>query len=127
MFTKLYFFFIVIVLPIILIVVNLVVRKTGKPHRNQLTRFECGFDPFSNARTPFSLHFFLLGVIFIIFDLEIILLIPYPLLTNINIVSIIPIVITFLIILYFGTIHEWNEGSLAWVLTSNQNRSLTVN
>ena len=83
--------------------------------REKTSPFECGFDPNHNARVPFSLRFFLLAIIFIVFDIEIVLLIPIPLIINrTNISTIIIGASVFLIILIGGLIHEWNQGSLNW-------------
>nr|YP_009136687.1 NADH dehydrogenase subunit 3 [Tritonia tetraquetra]AKE07292.1 NADH dehydrogenase subunit 3 [Tritonia tetraquetra] len=82
----------------------------------KLTPFECGFDPLSKMRSPFSTRFFLLVVLFLIFDVEIALLFPvlasfsaevsYLLLVSLG---------AFLLILLIGMFHEWNEGALDWV------------
>ncbi len=83
--------------------------------REKTSPFECGFDPKNNARMPFSLRFFLLGIIFIIFDIEIVLAIPIPLLSNILITTRSLIAAsTFIAILLMGLLHEWREGSLNW-------------
>nr|YP_010547144.1 NADH dehydrogenase subunit 3 [Maoricolpus roseus]UYK51658.1 NADH dehydrogenase subunit 3 [Maoricolpus roseus] len=88
-------------------------RTTGDREKN--SPFECGFDPMKSARLPFSMRFFLLAIIFLIFDVEIVLLFPvlmafgkgldFLLITGASI---------FLIILVLGLFHEWNEGSLSW-------------
>lgn len=83
--------------------------------REKLSPFECGFDPHRKARMPFSIRFFLLAVIFVVFDIEIVLLIPVPLTLNIKNPIITCIGITgFLILLAIGLFHEWREGSLNW-------------
>lgn len=71
--------------------------------------FECGFSPTGGARIPFSLHFFLLALIFVVFDLEIILLLPF-------IVGFSYKGWVFLFILLLGLIYEWYLGSLNWLL-----------
>nr|YP_009245633.1 NADH dehydrogenase subunit 3 [Oligolophus tienmushanensis]AIG60114.1 NADH dehydrogenase subunit 3 [Oligolophus tienmushanensis] len=76
--------------------------------------FECGFNPSQKSRTPFSLQFFLITLIFIIFDVEIILIMPTPLfLTTSWKLSV--SISTLIIIIFLGLLHEWNEGSLKWV------------
>nr|YP_009373431.1 NADH dehydrogenase subunit 3 [Mutela dubia]AQT38514.1 NADH dehydrogenase subunit 3 [Mutela dubia] len=77
--------------------------------------FECGFDPVGSSRTPFSLRFFLLAVIFVVFDVEVVLLFPFVMSLG-DFVSVAGYIAFFvlLIILLFGVIHEWREGSLEW-------------
>jgi len=83
-------------------------REKGSP-------FECGFDPKGSGRVPFSTRFFLLVVIFLVFDVEVALLIPLPLLvwTKFTLESILGCIF-FIIILILGLLHEWKEGSLDW-------------
>lgn len=114
MFLKLIYFSTFLILPLILLAVNFFVITKNNPSRNLLSRFECGFDRFINARTPFSLHFFLIRIIFLVFDLEIIFLIPLPLWISRGKTLIIFVSILFILILFLGTLHEFNEGSLEW-------------
>lgn len=88
--------------------------------REKITPFECGFDPLRNSRTPFSSRFFLLVVLFLIFDVEVALLFPIlGLLSSSSRSFIIGLaILTFLGILLLGTFHEWNEGALDWVSNS---------
>nr|YP_009628535.1 NADH dehydrogenase subunit 3 [Bullacta caurina]QBX88149.1 NADH dehydrogenase subunit 3 [Bullacta caurina] len=83
----------------------------------KMTPFECGFDPLSNSRTPFSSRFFLLVVLFLIFDVEVALLFPMLGLLSSSSSSFMMglAMLTFLGILLLGTFHEWNEGALDWV------------
>ena len=75
--------------------------------------FECGFSPKFNARLPFTLRFFLISIIFIIFDVELVLIFPFLIkIFSINIFYILLLVIIFLLILILGLFHEWNQGSL---------------
>uniref|UniRef100_UPI0030FF1649 NADH dehydrogenase subunit 3 n=1 Tax=Citellophilus tesquorum TaxID=506900 RepID=UPI0030FF1649 len=77
--------------------------------------FECGFDPFSSSRLPFSLHFFLIAIIFLIFDIEIALLLPMILIysSSIKLYWLITS-ITFILILLIGLYYEWYQGMLNW-------------
>lgn len=84
-------------------------------HREKASPFECGFDPKKNARIPFSTRFFLLAVIFLVFDVEIVLLIPLPsVFLSMAYSSILLSGFIFTFILLVGLIHEWHEGSLSW-------------
>ncbi len=99
----------------ILIFLNSSISKKNIQEREKPSAFECGFDPKSSSRLPFSLRFYLIAVIFLIFDVEITLIIPLPIIlmaTNTQIL--IFITITFLMVLILGLLHEWNQGALEW-------------
>lgn len=84
-----------------------ILRIRTNTDREKTSPFECGFDPKNNARIPFSLRFFILAIIFIVFDIEIVLLIPLPLLnTIINTIQAETAAILFLVILLLGLFHE---------------------
>nr|AML25878.1 NADH dehydrogenase subunit 3 [Staphylinidae sp. BMNH 1274178] len=83
--------------------------------REKNSPFECGFDPKSSARLPFSLQFFLIAIIFLIFDVEITLLIPFIMILKISSIKIFIFTIFFFIsILLMGLYHEWTQGALNW-------------
>ncbi len=83
--------------------------------REKCSPFECGFDPKNSARLPFSLRFFLLAVVFLVFDIEIVLIIPIPITISMSLAhQIMPACLIFILILMLGLLHEWNEGSLDW-------------
>lgn len=104
----------IIISTIVIIVATLISKKTHE-EREKRSPFECGFDPKNSARLPFSSRFFLIAVIFIIFDVEIALLLPMPItITTSNIKSWMLIRSMFLLILIIGLYHEWNQGSLEW-------------
>lgn len=106
---------IALILSIVVIGLGWVLAKRAISDREKNSPFECGFDPIKSARLPFSLRFFLLAIIFLIFDVEIVLL--FPVLARIAgsfSFSLIIGTFIFLIILVLGLFHEWNEGSLDW-------------
>jgi NADH-ubiquinone oxidoreductase chain 3 len=94
-------------LSVILIFINSNLAKKINQEREKPSAFECGFDPKRSSRLPFSLRFYLIAVIFLIFDVEITLIIPLPvILTSTNILILSPIMVIFLIILILGLYHE---------------------
>nr|YP_010527005.1 NADH dehydrogenase subunit 3 [Clanis undulosa]QVT10971.1 NADH dehydrogenase subunit 3 [Clanis deucalion]UXR12342.1 NADH dehydrogenase subunit 3 [Clanis undulosa] len=98
-----------------LMMLSIILSKKSFMDREKCSPFECGFDPKSFARIPFSLHFFLITVIFLIFDVEIALIFPIILLFKLtNIFSLMKISFFFIIILMLGLYHEWNQNMLNW-------------
>nr|YP_009685693.1 NADH dehydrogenase subunit 3 [Epiplatys guineensis]QDU24379.1 NADH dehydrogenase subunit 3 [Epiplatys guineensis] len=83
--------------------------------QEKLSPYECGFDPLGSARLPFSLRFFLVAILFLLFDLEIALLLPLPWGNHL-----LDPTMTFvwasivLILLTLGLIYEWAQGGLEW-------------
>nr|ATA58362.1 NADH dehydrogenase subunit 3 [Plistospilota sp. JZ-2017] len=101
---------------IVMMLTNFLSKKNIED-REKSSPFECGFDPISSSRLPFSLRFFLIAIIFLIFDVEIALILPMtiiPFSSNMMIWMITSML--FLLILTIGLYHEWNQGSLEWAL-----------
>nr|YP_010968439.1 NADH dehydrogenase subunit 3 [Monoserius pennarius]WNO18778.1 NADH dehydrogenase subunit 3 [Monoserius pennarius] len=109
------FFFIIFGLGLSLIIVSASIFISEKtPSEEKVSTYECGFDPIHSPGQPFSIKFFLIGILFLIFDLEIVYLFPWSITTNlINIKSQIIIAI-FIILLVIGLIYEWVRGGLEW-------------
>nr|YP_010385317.1 NADH dehydrogenase subunit 3 [Squatina oculata]UPM52018.1 NADH dehydrogenase subunit 3 [Squatina oculata] len=85
------------------------------PDNEKLSAFECGFDPLGSARLPFSLRFFLVAILFLLFDLEIALLLPLPWGNQLPTPNTSLIWATSIIILLTaGLIYEWLQGGLEW-------------
>nr|QNP10116.1 NADH dehydrogenase subunit 3 [Ochthebius colveranus] len=100
---------------VVMILASILSKKTFMD-REKSSPFECGFDPKSSARLPFSIQFFLIAVIFLIFDVEITLLLPLiSILKFTNLIKFLMISIFFIFILLMGLYHEWNQGALNWV------------
>lgn len=105
-----------IILPPLVIAIAYILRARRIKDREKRSPFECGFDPKNKARLPFSTRFFLLAVIFLVFDIEIVLLIPAPYCLQRGVrFSFFVGVRVFLFVLLLGLLHEWREGSLSWV------------
>nr|QJS33040.1 NADH dehydrogenase subunit 3 [Hylarana latouchii] len=85
------------------------------PDTEKLSPYECGFDPLGSARLPYSMRFFLVAILFLLFDLEIALLLPAPWATQLHnpILTIIWASII-LILLTLGFMYEWLQGGLEW-------------
>nr|YP_010147015.1 NADH dehydrogenase subunit 3 [Hediste diversicolor]QQP21537.1 NADH dehydrogenase subunit 3 [Hediste diversicolor] len=101
------------IFPIAIIVATFLLNKKMNTNFEKSTPFECGFDPHNSARIPFSLRFFILAVLFLVFDIEIALLMPVPSISFLS-TSVKMVLIGFCVILILGLYHEWNEGSLEW-------------
>lgn len=111
----LYLTFIIIIISNIIIFLSIILSKKSFIDREKCSPFECGFDPKSSARIPFSLHFYLITVIFLIFDVEIALIFPIiPLFKIVNFFIWFKISFFFIIILLIGLYHEWNQNILNW-------------
>uniref|UniRef100_UPI0030010CBF NADH dehydrogenase subunit 3 n=1 Tax=Julidochromis dickfeldi TaxID=449317 RepID=UPI0030010CBF len=85
------------------------------PDHEKLSPYECGFDPLGSARLPFSLRFFLIAILFLLFDLEIALLLPLPWGDQLSS----PLMtftwaLTVLVLLTLGLLYEWIQGGLEW-------------
>nr|BDQ44017.1 NADH dehydrogenase subunit 3 [Amynthas purpuratus] len=108
-------FIICLLIPLMVLTAAWVLAARSTEDREKSTPFECGFDPKNTARIPFSMRFFLLAIIFIVFDIEIVLLMPVPtMLMSSYAMHIMLTYLMFIIVLIAGLIHEWNEGSLDW-------------
>ena len=94
-------------------VLGWLVIKSNESSREKVTPFECGFDPKGSSRFPFSLHFFLVSLIFLVFDVEITLLLPSPIIQRVEgLYPITYLLVGFIFILLGGLYFEWKEGAL---------------
>nr|YP_009700359.1 NADH dehydrogenase subunit 3 [Xenopus mellotropicalis]QEQ13391.1 NADH dehydrogenase subunit 3 [Xenopus mellotropicalis] len=85
------------------------------PDSEKLSPYECGFDPLGSARLPFSMRFFLIAILFLLFDLEIALLLPSPWAAQLNSPTTTIVWATLIItLLTLGLIYEWIQGGLEW-------------
>jgi len=122
-------------LGVVLTALGLSLSKKVQTDREKLRPFECGFNPKGASRLPFSLRFFLIAVVFLIFDVELLLIFPVVMgmfsvnpvvagltlnipittgkISNNSVVAGLVLVV-FLVILIGGLLHEANQGSLDW-------------
>nr|AAU07779.1 NADH dehydrogenase subunit 3 [Hypsipetes parvirostris parvirostris]AAU07780.1 NADH dehydrogenase subunit 3 [Hypsipetes parvirostris parvirostris] len=85
------------------------------PDSEKLSPYECGFDPLGSARLPFSIRFFLVAILFLLFDLEIALLLPLPWAIQLHTpTTTLAWASTLILILTLGLVYEWAQGGLEW-------------
>tara|TARA_B100000767_G_scaffold257605_1_gene265608 strand:- start:1396 stop:1764 length:369 start_codon:yes stop_codon:yes gene_type:complete len=107
------FLFIALGLSIGFIVVNFLFSPNN-PDPEKLSAYECGFEAFDDSRMEFDVRFYLVAILFIIFDLEIAFLFPWAIsLGNIGVLGFWSMMI-FLGVLTIGFIYEWKKGALEW-------------
>ena len=107
------FIFVALTLSIGFIVLNFLFSPKN-PDSEKLSAYECGFEPFDDSRMEFDVRFYLVAILFIIFDLEIAFLFPWAIsLGKIGLFGFVSMMI-FLFILTVGFIYEWKKGALDW-------------
>ena len=84
------------------------------PDAEKLSTYECGFEPFEDARMKFDVRFYLVAILFIIFDLEIAFLFPWAVVLNKIGLFGLAAMGMFLLVLVIGFIYEWKKGALEW-------------
>lgn len=85
-----------------------------KPDKEKLSTYECGFEPFGDARGQFDVRFYLVAILFIIFDLEVAFLFPWAVsLKEIGMFGFWSMMV-FLGVLTIGFVYEWKKGALEW-------------
>nr|BAE95725.1 NADH dehydrogenase subunit 3 [Procellaria cinerea] len=103
-----------LILSALLTTLNFWLAQTN-PDPEKLSPYECGFDPLGSARLPFSIRFFLVAILFLLFDLEIALLLPLPWAIQLQSPTTTLIWTSILILLLtLGLIYEWIQGGLEW-------------
>ena len=107
------FLAIAVALAVIILSASLIVAPQ-QPDREKLSPYECGFEPFEDARGRFDVRFYLVAILFIIFDLEVAFLFPWAVsLGNIGLFGFWSMIV-FLIVLTVGFVYEWRKGALEW-------------
>lgn len=90
------------------------IAASRKPDPEKISAYECGFDPFDDARSRFDVQFYLVAILFIIFDLEVTFLFPWALVLNrVGLFGFWSMMV-FLLILTIGFVYEWRKGALDW-------------
>nr|DAC76824.1 TPA_asm: NADH dehydrogenase subunit 3 [Pseudomyrmex particeps] len=104
---------ILIMIPLFLLMINLMLTKNSMS-REKKSPFECGFDPLSTSRIPMSTQFFLVGLVFLVFDVEITMLIPMIMMMKNFSIHMILSGSFFIMILIGGILFEYLEQSIEW-------------
>ena len=111
--TIIIFLVIALLLSIGFVILNFAFSPSN-PDPEKLSAYECGFEPFNDSRMEFDIRFYLVAILFIIFDLEIAFLFPWAItLGNIGYFGFFSMML-FLFILTIGFIYEWKKGALDW-------------
>lgn len=84
------------------------------PEIEKISAYECGFHPFEDTRSQFEVRFYLVAILFIIFDLEIMFLYPWIVICYKLALPSIVLMYLFLVILTIGFVYEWRKGALEW-------------
>lgn len=125
-------FFTFLIISIILVLVILILTyfiNIPTSDYEKHSAYECGFEPFGDARSFFDIHFYTIGLLFIIFDLEIVFLIPVVIdISNISLFGYINLIV-FLLIVLIGFYYEWSIGLLNWLpqkISSNVYKNIHI-
>jgi NADH-quinone oxidoreductase subunit A len=107
------FFAIALALSLAMVAASYIVARQ-KPDSEKLSAYECGFEAFDDARSRFDIRFYLVAILFIIFDLEVAFLFPWAIsLGDIGLFGFWSMIV-FLTVLTVGFIYEWKKGALEW-------------
>ena len=112
-FPILIFLGIAIGLAFVIVLASLIIARQ-KPDTAKLSPYECGFEPFEDARIKFDVRFYLVAILFIIFDLEVAFLFPWAVVFLTSIDAVFYEMLIFIGILFFGVIYGWRKGVLQW-------------
>nr|QNH68986.1 NADH dehydrogenase subunit 3 [Mazarredia convexa] len=105
------------ILILIIMIISKSMSKKNIHDREKLSPFECGFNPQTHSRLPFSIQFFLISMLFLIFDIEITILLPMIPVMKMSMIKYWWLTsLTFIIMLISGLYYEWNQGILKWAL-----------
>nr|QDA23185.1 NADH dehydrogenase subunit 3 [Systolederus spicupennis] len=104
-----------LMIALLMIMLSMMISKKKNSNREKSSPFEWGFDPKTQARMPFSIQFFMISMLFLIFDIEIALMLPLiPIFKTSSLLYWWVSSSVFIMILLMGLYYEWNEGVLKW-------------
>jgi len=102
-----------LILSIILVIVSYALIQQ-KVYKEKISAYECGFEPFEDARNKFDIRFYIVAILFLIFDIEVIYLFPWGISFGFLSVKAFAAMIVFLVILILGFVYEIYMGALDW-------------
>ncbi|HPO54799.1 MAG TPA: NADH-quinone oxidoreductase subunit A [Ignavibacteriaceae bacterium] len=111
-----------LILAAVFVVVTVFISKLVRPHRpskEKLTTYECGENPVGSPWIKFNIRFYVVALIFLIFDVEVVLLIPWAVIYQQFGLTGFMVGFLFIIILAIGMAYEWRKGDLEWDRTSD--------
>nr|YP_010878992.1 NADH dehydrogenase subunit 3 [Batracomorphus lineatus]WHE42644.1 NADH dehydrogenase subunit 3 [Batracomorphus lineatus] len=109
--------FCVMIMTLLVILMTMIffIFKKKKMKLNKMSPFECGFNSMTSKRMPFSIHFFSICMLFLIFDIEVIIIMPMIMSMKFSMMKYWMMTsISLLMILVLGLYHEWKNGMLKW-------------
>nr|YP_010889956.1 NADH dehydrogenase subunit 3 [Chuniphyes multidentata]WJJ69917.1 NADH dehydrogenase subunit 3 [Chuniphyes multidentata] len=109
-------FFCVVICVLLAIIINLLsmIFSEKVPGKEKVSAYECGFNPIYYPGEPFSIRFFVIALLFLIFDLEILYLFPWANITGLLTLYTQVWVLLFIFLLIIGLAYEWSRGGLEW-------------
>ncbi len=104
---------IAVILAFLILILSTIIGNR-KPSKIKLMPYECGMDPIGTSRSRFSVKFFIIAMLFIVFDIEVVFLYPWAVIfKDLKLFGLIEMGI-FILILAFGLIYVWRKGALEW-------------
>jgi NADH-quinone oxidoreductase subunit A len=112
-FPILFFIFVALAFGVLTLVVSYFVQPRY-PEPEKLSTYECGAEPFSDARMPFPVRYYIFAMLFVIFDIEVIFLYPWAVVfTKIGLIGLIEMII-FIALFVVAYVYAWRKGALEW-------------
>uniref|UniRef100_UPI0030FDFA5C NADH dehydrogenase subunit 3 n=1 Tax=Echinolaelaps fukienensis TaxID=2902762 RepID=UPI0030FDFA5C len=106
-------FFFIVILSFLLLILSFFISFKLNLDKEMILSFECGFDPFYMVRSSFSLHFYKICLIFVFFDIEIIIILLMPMFLDMG-VNLFITYLLMLLLIFGGLMFEWMQGSINW-------------
>nr|YP_010271124.1 NADH dehydrogenase subunit 3 [Anchon lineatum]UKB86889.1 NADH dehydrogenase subunit 3 [Anchon lineatum] len=107
--------FTIMMLTLLIMMMIMLISKKSMMELQKMSPFECGFNPMSNKRLPFSIHFFMIAIIFLIFDVEIVIIMPMISTMKLSMIKYWSTTsMSFILMLLMGLYYEWFNGLLNW-------------